>query len=496
MPVPSSMADLSTTAASNFPTGSESPTTGDDYLRAYAAILRATNAKGADIASASTTDIGAATGEFVDVTGTTTITALGTIGAGIRRTVRFTGILTLTHNATSLILPSSANITTANGDFAEFRSLGSGNWVCVNYVRKEGVAVVPSQLQAQTYQSFTTGGSSTAYTLTPIPALTALAANQRFNVTFNATAGANPTLAISGLTAKSLKVYDSSGAKTNAGATTIVANLKSDVIYDGTDYVVLDPVNPNSGTAKIQPITASVAANALTLTLNPTTLDFRSNTLGSGTVSTVSNSSAISLVISSGSTLGSINAVATRLAILAINNAGTMELAAVNISGGTQLDETNLISTTAEGGSGGADSSSVIYSTTARASVAYRVVGFIDYTQATAGTYATAPSTIQGIGGQALAALSSLGYGQTYQDVTGSRAAATNYYNTTGKPIFIIVRFNAISGNPTLVVGGVTLPPTTCNAGTAPQLQAIVPQGFAYSLVLNGTTLAQWFELR
>lgn len=144
MPVPSSMADLSTTAASNYPTGSDSPTSGDDYFRSIQAIIRSTNAKGADIASATTTDIGAATGEFVDVTGTTTITGLGTIAAGIVRTIRFTGALTLTHNATSLILPGSANITTANGDVAQFRSLGSGNWKCVGYIKADGTAVVIS----------------------------------------------------------------------------------------------------------------------------------------------------------------------------------------------------------------------------------------------------------------------------------------------------------------------------------------------------------------
>jgi hypothetical protein len=138
MAVPSSMADMSTTAASNTPAGSESPTNADDYLRAIQAILRSTNAKGSDIASASSIDLGAATGEFVDVTGTTTITSLGTVAAGIVRTVRFTGALTLTHNATSLILPGSANITTANGDVAMFRSLGSGNWKCVFYQRQNG----------------------------------------------------------------------------------------------------------------------------------------------------------------------------------------------------------------------------------------------------------------------------------------------------------------------------------------------------------------------
>lgn len=90
--------------------------------------------KGTDIASATTTDLSAATGKFVDVTGTTTITALGTATAGTERTVRFTGSLTLTHNATSLQLPGSVNIGTSNGDVAEFVSLGSGNWKCKSYI--------------------------------------------------------------------------------------------------------------------------------------------------------------------------------------------------------------------------------------------------------------------------------------------------------------------------------------------------------------------------
>jgi hypothetical protein len=142
MPIPDSMDDLSATINSNSPAGTETPGNGDDYIRALSAIIRRTNAKGSDIASAATTDIGAATAEFVDVTGTTTITALGTIDSGIERTVRFTGALTLTHNATSLILPGSANITTANGDCAIFRSLGSGNWKCVSYVKQSGIPLI------------------------------------------------------------------------------------------------------------------------------------------------------------------------------------------------------------------------------------------------------------------------------------------------------------------------------------------------------------------
>lgn len=99
-------------------------------------------AKGSNIASAATTDIGAATGNFVHITGTTTITALGTVQAGTRRVVTFDGVLTLTYNATSLILPGSANIITEADDCAIFESEGSGNWRCVSYQRKSGGPVV------------------------------------------------------------------------------------------------------------------------------------------------------------------------------------------------------------------------------------------------------------------------------------------------------------------------------------------------------------------
>lgn len=98
-------------------------------------------AKFADIASAATTDIGGAAGNYGHITGTTTITALGTAQAGSRRITVFDGILTLTHNATSMILITGANITTAAGDAAEWESEGSGNWRMVNYARKDGTSL-------------------------------------------------------------------------------------------------------------------------------------------------------------------------------------------------------------------------------------------------------------------------------------------------------------------------------------------------------------------
>ena len=183
----------------------------------------------------------------------------------------------------------------------------------------------------------------------------------------------------------------------------------------------------------------------------------------------------------------------SRIAVLALNNAGTIELAAVNVAGGVDLTETGLISTTAEGGAGAADSASVVYSTTARTSLAYRVIGYIESTQATAGTWATAPSTIQGVGGQAWAAMASLGYGQTWQDVKTSpgRSTGTTYYNTTGKPIVVSLVCSAVSST-SVTVNGNVLGYLNLNA-----LQHfIVPPGGSYVISAAGTTVTNWWELR
>ena len=249
--------------------------------------------------------------------------------------------------------------------------------------------------------------------------------------------------------------------------------------------------------SQIQPISASVASSALTISASALSLDFRSTSLTSGTITTVSGTPA-NLVISSGSTLGTVSATQSRIVVIALNNAGTIELAAVNISGGNQLDETNLITTTAEGGAGAADSASTIYSTTARTSVAYRVIGYIESTQATAGTWATAPSTIQGSGGEALTAMSSFGYGQTWATVT--RAYGTTYTNSTGKPIAVSTYGNTATsgGNLQATVGGVVLTYAQheSTGNTAVTTFFIVPSGVTYSVASNSVTLSAWVELR
>lgn len=93
------------------------------------------------IASAATVSINAATANTVSITGTTTITSLGTVATtGIRRRLIFAGALTLTNSA-SLIIPGGANITTAAGDVADVESTAANTWQVIDYQRANGEPV-------------------------------------------------------------------------------------------------------------------------------------------------------------------------------------------------------------------------------------------------------------------------------------------------------------------------------------------------------------------
>jgi hypothetical protein len=118
-----------------------------------------------NIASATTTNIGGTASNFISITGTTSITSFGTAAAGVWRDVTFAGALTLAHNATSLILPGGANISTAANDRLRARSLGSGNWIVLLYVRASGAPLVTATA-AQTHN-----GGSVSSTLPVVPSV-------------------------------------------------------------------------------------------------------------------------------------------------------------------------------------------------------------------------------------------------------------------------------------------------------------------------------------
>lgn len=69
-------------------------------------------------------------GDFIDVSGGTTISAIGVASAGYRFRARFTGTgLNLTNNGTSFQAPFGRDYRTVQNEVMEFISLGSGNWM-------------------------------------------------------------------------------------------------------------------------------------------------------------------------------------------------------------------------------------------------------------------------------------------------------------------------------------------------------------------------------
>ncbi|WP_100962639.1 hypothetical protein [Bosea sp. FBZP-16] len=123
----------------------------------------------ATLASASTVDLGAAPASAVTISGTTTITSLGSSAvAGSAKFIRFSGALTLTHNATSLILPTGADIATVAGDTAIAIALGGGNWSLWGYSRATGLPVANQAVPVGTvldYVGFNLPDSNYEFTL-------------------------------------------------------------------------------------------------------------------------------------------------------------------------------------------------------------------------------------------------------------------------------------------------------------------------------------------
>lgn len=120
------------------------------------------------LASSGTTDLGTYPSICVTITGTTTITSFGsTAKQGTLRFIKFSGALTLTHNATSLIIPGGANILTANGDCATVRHEGSGNWRVLVYQKADGTAVVATTVPSAASQAQMEAASATNVYGTP-----------------------------------------------------------------------------------------------------------------------------------------------------------------------------------------------------------------------------------------------------------------------------------------------------------------------------------------
>lgn len=201
------------------------------------------------IASSTTPAIFAAAGNTISMTGTTTVTGFDTIAAGAVRRVVFTGILQLTHNATSMINLTGANITTAAGDIATFLSLGSGNTRMVGYERADGTALVtggaavtqciPIACSDET-TALTTGTAKVTFRMPYAFTLTEV----RASVTTAPTGGTLLTVDINegGTTILSTKLTFDASEKTTTTATTPAVISDSSLADDAEMTIDIDSV--------------------------------------------------------------------------------------------------------------------------------------------------------------------------------------------------------------------------------------------------------------
>jgi hypothetical protein len=91
-----------------------------------------------------------------------------------------------------------------------------------------------------------------------------------------------------------------------------------------------------------------------------------------------------------------------------------------------------------------------------------------------------------------------IGIGQTWQDVTGSRAHSTSYQNTTGRAILVAISCSTgtdrdfqVSSNGVTWINVATID----NTGSQVPFSVIVPNGWYY-MISGSVTLTRWSELR
>lgn len=194
-------------------------------------------------------------------------------------------------------------------------------------------------------------------------------------------------------------------------------------------YGLLSAVNPSIPAIpvvinQIQPISATVASNNLLITINPTTLDFRSATLTDGAITTENLLVPTTLTVPSGLTLGTTNNIKARLYVCAINVSGVITPVVINATTGKDLSETGVISVT-DVTTGIIDGSDNFFGVADYTNIPYRLVGFIDITQTVAGLWATAPTLVQGAGGAArIGGFGGIAF-RAYKNTTQSISATT-----------------------------------------------------------------------
>lgn len=187
------------------------------------------------------------------------------------------------------------------------------------------------QIQAGT--AFTTAGAAGVLTLAPTPAIQAYSSPLRFRVKFSQNSTGADTINVSGQGAKSLKQYDSTGAKV---AAVFAVNQLADVEYDGTDVVLLDQLPAAAastgviGTTRNLKMAVTAASATATLTADEIVLGVA---LGGAQIKVASFSKTINLATTGAGGMDTGTApVSGYVAIYAIYNPTTLASALLGVN--------------------------------------------------------------------------------------------------------------------------------------------------------------------
>lgn len=185
-------------------------------------------------ASASTVNLAFTSTDKVNITGTTTISSFGPGLSGYRRQVRFAGALTLTYNATSMILPTGVDIVTEAGDTLEAQCVGSSNWIVVWYQRASGAPLV-------VLSPFATISVDASATFTFLPTSGTMTRVLTAPITANRTVTLSTTSAKNGQIARFTRTSASTGAFNwdIGGLKSLTVGQWCEVGFDGSAWVLL-----------------------------------------------------------------------------------------------------------------------------------------------------------------------------------------------------------------------------------------------------------------
>ena len=243
MAIPSTMSDLSTTASSNSPAGSENVGPNmDNYIRAVQAIIKNDVSKGSDISSANALTV-PDNGHYFVVTGTTNITSIGNTYNGRTIILKFSGILTLTDSA-SLIL-FGANITTAVGDVLVITNESSGVYRAISYSKATDDGVTLADTQTLTNKTIVvanntiTTAASGALAATELNAALAELDSEKAPLASPALTG-TPTAPTAGAATGGTQIATNAYADASANQT---ITLSGDVTGSGEDAITVTVVD-------------------------------------------------------------------------------------------------------------------------------------------------------------------------------------------------------------------------------------------------------------